>query len=105
MSRGLKHCPFCGEMPNVEIRGCYNDYDKSFYVSCVNPRCKSSPYTREYHETEQAAINAWNKRHFDYDAILKRKARLKNDGKAFLHSLLDTVYGEGFVDEFLSQER
>lgn len=98
--KSLNRCPFCGEVVSVGMHGLYDDYDKSFYVSCENTKCSARPCTRAYHEAEQEAINAWNKRRFDYEAILQRKARNRISAKSLAKSLLSTVYDEEFIDEF-----
>ncbi len=52
----LKPCPFCG---NEEVGICYDSWDEEYYgVKCLI--CGGSIYPDK--ETEEEAIEAWNKR-------------------------------------------
>ena len=55
MSEKLKPCPFCG-YKHIKI---YKEDDISYHGECCNPYCAIiGPVAG----TEQAAINAWNRR-------------------------------------------
>ena len=50
-------CPFCGG--DAQVKGIWN----SFYVQCVNEKCKAlapSPFSTQY--TMEEAIAFWNNR-------------------------------------------
>lgn len=52
----LKSCPFCGETPVV-----HHPIDATYYIECINSGCSCLPETW-YYDTEEEAIEAWNRR-------------------------------------------
>lgn len=48
-----KACPFCGEYPELELRGGY------YYIECKNPRCSSR---LKASLLAKNVIDAWNTR-------------------------------------------
>lgn len=56
----IKSCPFCGEMPKKETRGCNK------YIACENDDCFCLPQTSERFKDEfktfQDVVKAWNTR-------------------------------------------
>ena len=52
----LRPCPFCGRDANLEVNS-----SGDYFVRCsAGERC--SCRTRQYHENEAGAVNAWNRR-------------------------------------------
>lgn len=63
----LKPCPFCGAEGDIN----YN-YDKKFAPYCINEDCFLNELDHGF-ETEQEAIEAWNRRISDCEMFyLKR---------------------------------
>ena len=58
----LKSCPFCGAEGDIN----YN-YDKKFAPYCINDDCFLNELNHGF-ETEQEAIEAWNRRANDAEA-------------------------------------
>lgn len=56
MNNLLKSCPFCGAEGDIN----YN-YDKKFAPYCINDDCFLNELDHGF-ETEQEAIEAWNRR-------------------------------------------
>lgn len=56
MNNLLKSCPFCGAEGDIT----YN-YDKKFSPYCINNDCFLNELDHGF-ETEQEAIDAWNRR-------------------------------------------
>lgn len=55
----LKPCPFCGSEANM-----LGDYDYSnYHANCTNDECGC--YWVACYETEQEAIEAWNRRAYE----------------------------------------
>lgn len=62
----LKPCPFCGAKAEIFLHGFYSEKtqdfnDKTYGVICDS--CGSQGY--QFYETEQQAIDAWNRRKDD----------------------------------------
>lgn len=51
----LKPCPFCGSVAALEHNKTWD-----YFVRCTNKQCASR--TRNYHENDAGAVNAWNTR-------------------------------------------
>lgn len=51
----LKPCPFCGSPAELTHTKTWD-----YYVRCTNKSCAAR--TRQYHENDAGAVNAWNKR-------------------------------------------
>ena len=75
----IKPCPFCGEIPYLERRPLWREYDRGvthgyygkfeYVIQCDNPKCRCSVKLGAndtiYNSDEVAkenAINAWNRR-------------------------------------------
>lgn len=56
----VKPCPFCGEMPIVEVEP-PESTDSSAYIECENPNCDCGVNTKLFAPVA-AAVAAWNKR-------------------------------------------
>jgi hypothetical protein len=54
----LKHCPFCGEAPEIRSEDWYG---YGWCVECCNKKCMVQVHTIGY-KTKQGAINTWNRR-------------------------------------------
>lgn len=54
----LKRCPFCGSPGEVEHR----EYSGTWIVQCSNGECPASYMIGWDYETEEDAIDAWNRR-------------------------------------------
>jgi Lar family restriction alleviation protein len=56
----LKPCPFCGEIPKIEI---FTDMfeRKKYGIECHGSDCEINPMTAWYAD-ENDAIEAWNRR-------------------------------------------
>ena len=57
----LKKCPHCGVIPKLSV----SDTLKNFWVRCYNLKCPQKIVETGYKDTEQGAINAWNRRYND----------------------------------------
>ena len=55
MANELKHCPFCGSPAELTHTKTWD-----YYVRCTNKPCAAR--TRQYHENDVGAVNAWNTR-------------------------------------------
>ena len=55
MSKELKPCPFCGQIPDW-----YKDNGYPFIIACYGDECEVRPEVSRF--TEESAIAAWNKR-------------------------------------------
>ena len=69
----LKPCPFCGAEGDIT----YN-YDKKFSPYCINDDCFLNELNYGF-ETEQEAIEAWNRR--TNDAEVHSSARINQEVK------------------------
>lgn len=75
----IKSCPFCGEIPYLERRPLWQEYDRGvihgyrgcfeYVIKCNNPKCgcsvKLGANDTIYNSDEVAkinALNAWNRR-------------------------------------------
>ena len=63
MKDKLKPCPFCGEIPEVNPHGFYNQKTKDFSdrtYGIVCNACHASGW--QFYNTKEEAITAWNRR-------------------------------------------
>ena len=72
----LKPCPFCGGEAHTAIEDCYGYYGDDWLVFCDECSLQFG-FTKQF-ETEEEAIEAWNKRVYDHkltyeEAILLSK--------------------------------
>ena len=64
MSNDLLLCPFCGGKAHMSEYYGYN-YKVLYDVICNNEHCRAGYlHTDQSYETEQEAIDAWNRRNF-----------------------------------------
>lgn len=54
----LKNCPFCGSPAELRHSSTWD-----YFARCTNKGCAAR--TRQYHENETGAVNAWNARAID----------------------------------------
>ena len=60
MTEKLKPCPFCGAIPDIK-RLHLSNHKISFSIVCFNTNCFVKPMS-EWFNTEEKAIEAWNRR-------------------------------------------
>jgi len=59
----IKSCPFCGEQPMTGIKEYFGDtYDPQWQIGCITEKCIAEYPIDVFFETEQKAIEAWNRR-------------------------------------------
>ena len=54
----LKRCPFCGSVGEIERKTVLN----LWIVQCSNPSCPASYMIGFDYDTEEEAVEAWNRR-------------------------------------------
>ena len=67
LNNTLKPCPFCGGEANV-IEHRFHGLDSSYGVRCKE--CKAE--THQFYESEEKAIEAWNRRAGEEGKILEK---------------------------------
>ena len=60
MSEELKACPFCGSEARLMIKE--SQYDTNYDIQCTDDKCYLSEGADWYFDTEEEAIQAWNRR-------------------------------------------
>jgi Lar family restriction alleviation protein len=76
----LKPCPFCGSGKVNVIEHKFYHLPSSYGVRCFN--CKTESY--QYFDTQEEAIEAWNRRTGDTEALRKAARKL-----AWIHQQID----------------